>query len=148
MQSIKLLASFVLFMVIGSTTQGQTVDQLLKDKNTRQQLFSAIIKDSSLFAEFMNNVKKSPSCCNKMAAGQEMKMMCDSCAKMQNIGGHQMMMHKHNGEQVKNDSKDTVVYTCSMHPEIESPNPGKCPKCGMDLVKKVKPVQHDKMKMN
>lgn len=27
-------------------------------------------------------------------------------------------------------------YTCSMHPEIESNEPGKCPKCGMTLVPK------------
>jgi len=26
------------------------------------------------------------------------------------------------------------VYLCPMHPEIRQTNPGKCPKCGMDLV--------------
>ncbi len=26
-----------------------------------------------------------------------------------------------------------VDYTCPMHPEVRSPTPGKCPKCGMDL---------------
>ncbi len=26
-----------------------------------------------------------------------------------------------------------AVYTCSMHPEIEAPEPGKCAKCGMFL---------------
>ena len=29
-----------------------------------------------------------------------------------------------------------TVYTCKMHPEVTSDKPGKCPKCGMDLVKK------------
>jgi hypothetical protein len=29
-----------------------------------------------------------------------------------------------------------VVYTCTMHPEVTSSKPGKCPKCKMDLVKK------------
>jgi len=29
-----------------------------------------------------------------------------------------------------------VKYTCTMHPEVISDTPGKCPKCGMDLVKK------------
>ena len=33
-------------------------------------------------------------------------------------------------------SAPAVVYTCPMHPEIESATPGKCPKCGMDLVLK------------
>jgi len=28
-----------------------------------------------------------------------------------------------------------TTYTCVMHPEIHSPKPGKCPKCGMALVK-------------
>jgi hypothetical protein len=27
-------------------------------------------------------------------------------------------------------------YTCEMHPEVTSDTPGKCPKCGMDLVQK------------
>ena len=31
---------------------------------------------------------------------------------------------------------DSVYYTCPMHPEIIAAKPGKCPKCGMDLVKK------------
>lgn len=26
------------------------------------------------------------------------------------------------------------IYTCSMHPEVHSDKPGKCPKCSMDLV--------------
>jgi Cu(I)/Ag(I) efflux system membrane fusion protein len=32
-----------------------------------------------------------------------------------------------------------VIYTCPMHPEVQSPQPGKCPKCGMDLVQKAGP---------
>jgi hypothetical protein len=28
------------------------------------------------------------------------------------------------------------VYVCPMHPEVTSPAPGRCPKCGMDLVPK------------
>jgi hypothetical protein len=27
-------------------------------------------------------------------------------------------------------------YTCTMHPEVITNEPGKCPKCGMDLIKK------------
>ena len=41
-----------------------------------------------------------------------------------------------------------VQYTCPMHPEVLSDKPGKCPKCGMTLVKK-EPVKKatDSMKM-
>lgn len=28
------------------------------------------------------------------------------------------------------------IYTCPMHPEVTSNEPGSCPKCGMDLEKK------------
>ena len=33
-------------------------------------------------------------------------------------------------------SKAKAVYTCPMHPEVLSDKPGRCPKCGMNLVKK------------
>ncbi len=35
------------------------------------------------------------------------------------------------------------VYTCPMHSEVNSDKPGKCPKCGMDLVLK-KDTSEDK----
>jgi uncharacterized lipoprotein YehR (DUF1307 family) len=38
-----------------------------------------------------------------------------------------------------------VVYTCSMHPDVVSKEPGKCPVCGMDLEKKEESTQHDEM---
>ncbi len=31
------------------------------------------------------------------------------------------------------DISSSVIYTCPMHPEIEQPTPGSCPKCGMAL---------------
>jgi Cu(I)/Ag(I) efflux system membrane fusion protein len=29
-----------------------------------------------------------------------------------------------------------IQYTCSMHPEVVQDMPGKCPKCGMELIEK------------
>lgn len=29
--------------------------------------------------------------------------------------------------------QETIVYSCTMHPEVQSSTPGKCPKCGMKL---------------
>ena len=33
------------------------------------------------------------------------------------------------------DSEGDAVWTCSMDPQVKQPHPGKCPKCGMDLIK-------------
>lgn len=48
--------------------------------------------------------------------------------------------------------KDSVYYTCSMHPDVKMDKPGKCPKCGMALEKKTmstsetKTIKSDAMK--
>ena len=35
-------------------------------------------------------------------------------------------------------AQEPVIYTCPMHPEVTSDKPGRCPKCGMELVPKEK----------
>jgi len=42
---------------------------------------------------------------------------------------HQVMTEKKKDDK----KKEGVVYSCSMHPEVTSDKPGKCPKCGMEL---------------
>jgi hypothetical protein len=36
-----------------------------------------------------------------------------------------------------------TLYTCKMHPEVISNQPGKCPKCGMNLLPKQDGMRHD-----
>ena len=36
----------------------------------------------------------------------------------------------------KPEKKQPIIYTCVMHPEIQSSKPGNCPKCGMKLIRK------------
>jgi len=49
------------------------------------------------------------------------------------------------GEQKQNATEQTAKadYTCTMHPEYHSDKPGKCPTCGMDLVKNEKTAKTD-----
>jgi hypothetical protein len=49
--------------------------------------------------------------------------------------------------QTKKAKPAKVQYTCTMHPEILSSKPGKCPKCGMTLVKKEMAKKPVKTKM-
>jgi uncharacterized paraquat-inducible protein A len=42
----------------------------------------------------------------------------------------------HNIKQGSQQNMSSETYTCSMHPEVKSDKPGKCPKCGMELIKK------------
>ena len=37
------------------------------------------------------------------------------------------------------------MYTCTMHNEVMSDHPGKCPKCGMKLVKQKMTAEQQKM---
>ena len=126
----------------------QTTDQLLKDDNQRKEIAAAIIQNPAyhmeLMQEMMNsdstkqmmgqNMMKDPAMMNMMM--EHMMNMADKdsamCKKMmQMMEQKPMMMKMMKG---MNMSMGTT-YTCPMHPEVKSATPGKCPKCGMDLVK-------------
>lgn len=58
-------------------------------------------------------------------------------------GGSKRQNHNtiNSAKSVENKDTNTLIdstktYTCSMHPEVISDKPGKCPKCGMELILK------------
>ncbi len=44
-------------------------------------------------------------------------------------------------------AKDSIMYTCPMHPTMISDQPGKCQTCGMDLVQKESSPANPEMNM-
>ena len=53
------------------------------------------------------------------------------------LAGCSQQSNTSSGAVSSSDSAATATkYTCSMHPDVITDKPGKCPKCGMDLVLK------------
>jgi len=50
------------------------------------------------------------------------------------LGGWLIFSEKSHKNQNHVESAKEAVYTCSMHPQIRTDKPGKCPLCGMDLI--------------
>lgn len=74
-----------------------------------------------------------------MKDGKKMTMKEGECMEMSGKMGKCSMMNGNMKNSTTKKSKDMVaIYTCTMHPEVTSNKPGKCSKCGMDLVKKDK----------
>jgi hypothetical protein len=66
-----------------------------------------------------------------MKDGKKMMMKEGDCMEMSG----KMCSDKMKKEMMKKD-KMVMNYACPMHPEVTSDKPGKCSKCGMDMVKK------------
>jgi hypothetical protein len=72
-----------------------------------------------------------------MKDGKKMMMKEGDCMEMSGKMGKCSMMNKSMKSSTMKKSKSmATVYTCPMHPEVTSDKAGKCPKCGMELVKK------------
>lgn len=88
------------------------------------------------------NPKTTPAKAPAKMKGMDMPVPKKKTGNQQNMQGMQM-----NNKQ--KEQAQPATYTCVMHPEIHSPKPGNCPKCGMKLVKeKFKVVPQTKGEMN
>jgi hypothetical protein len=114
-------------MLWSSNAQSQSTTQLLSDSNKKVEILNNITDNSTLVTEYATTTMRDP-----------VMIMIDT-SKM-----------KHTPMKKMNMPADTsTVYTCPMHPEVTASKPGKCPKCGMDLVKKPvkKKIEKGDMKM-
>ncbi len=52
------------------------------------------------------------------------------------LAAHTLGFAQTKTETSKKEAQTKTIYTCPMHSEVVSEKEGKCPKCGMELVKK------------
>ncbi|MBL3527160.1 MAG: heavy metal translocating P-type ATPase [gamma proteobacterium endosymbiont of Lamellibrachia anaximandri] len=83
----------------------------------------------------------SEHCGNKFAADPAAYLKNEDQMAMPELmsGGH-CHHHDHKAESAAHAAVAGTLYTCPMHPEVESDHPGACPKCGMALEPMAEPV--------
>ena len=91
-----------------------------------------VMKDGKMMPMDKDMVMKNGTTCMtngecKMKDGKKMMMKEGECMDMSG---------KMCTDKMKNMS--AAMYSCPMHPGVTNAKPGKCPKCGMTLVKKSK----------
>ncbi len=89
----------------------------------------------------MQNMTPTPTTppANKEAVEAQMQKTSDEMKKTSNelkTRSDAAKRAKTDGGKSAKSSPTATIYTCVMHPEVQQPAPGKCPKCGMTLVKK------------
>ena len=128
----------LLMMVLSITVNAQSKTDSLKMKDCCMMKDGKMccVKDGKTMPMDKDMTMKNGAKCMVngeciMKDGKKMKMKEGECMDMNGKMGKCDMMHeKHKGE------NKTSTYTCSMHPEVTSDKPGKCSKCGMELIKK------------
>ncbi len=62
---------------------------------------------------------------------------CAMEAKQHEYGLDEKLQHQEHGSTSLTASEDDeeTIYTCPMHPEVRQSTPGRCPGCGMELIK-------------
>lgn len=145
----------ILTMVHHQPYMTEMIHEMMNNDSCKQMMMDNMMNDPGMkgmhLGKMMSMCKDDSSMC-KMMMGKTMEM-CDMDQSKCNMMMRSMQSHPNVMKSMKgmcnmgasgmdadgnHHKKKTaaVVYTCPMHPEIIRDKPGKCPKCGMDLVQK------------
>jgi Heavy metal binding domain len=135
-----LLAFFMLFTSLGLNAQTAKKSAMMKDCCMMKDGKMMVMKDGKTMPMEKDMIMKNGTTCMTngeciMKDGSKMQMKNGDCMEMSG----KMCNDKMKKMETKKTKKMAVMnYSCPMHPEVTSDKPGKCPKCGMDLVKQKK----------
>ena len=131
------LFAMVLFLTF-STANAQKKNNAMKDCCMMKNGKMMVMKDGKTMPMSKTMTMKNGTVCMTngectMKDGSKMMMKNGDCMEMSG----KMCTDKMKMMTKKKTTKKVVaaVYTCSMHPEVVGVKGGKCPKCGMNLVK-------------
>ena len=137
-----LLMLVACFTASSSYAQTKTDSAMMKDHCMMKDGKMMVMKDGKTMPMEKDMTMKNGTKCMTtgeciMKDGKKMMMKEGDCMEMSGKMGKCSMMNKSMKSTTMKKSKNmATVYTCPMHPEVTSDKTGKCPKCGMDLVKK------------
>lgn len=137
-----MLMLVVCFTASNSFAQAKKDSAMMKDCCMMKDGKMMMMKSGKMMPMEKNMTMKNGTKCMTngeciMKDGKKMKMKEGDCMDMSGKMDKCAMMSgdTKSATEKKSEKQNTAaMYTCTMHPEIKSDKPGKCPKCGMDLV--------------
>lgn len=147
MKNLKLISTktfaflTLLLMVVSFSASAQTAKKhaMMKDCCMMKDGKMMVMKNGKTMPMEKDMVMKNGTTC--MTNGECIKK--DGTKMMMKNGDCMKMSGKMCNDKIKKTTTTTTTkkmatmdYHCPMHPEVTSDKPGKCRKCGMDLVKK------------
>ena len=138
------LMMVVCFMATNLSAQTKAKPAMMKDCCMMKDSKMMCVKDGKTMPMKKEMTMKNGTKCMTngecvMKDGTKMKMKEGECMDMSGMMSDCGMMMKDAkaGTKKKIEKHEmTVVYVCPMHPEETSNKPGKCGKCGMNMVEK------------
>ncbi|MCW3118021.1 MAG: copper oxidase [Chitinophagaceae bacterium] len=142
--------TIALLFVISSLAQAQEIKEIDTGKKETKRLIQRVTYTCPMHPEIhatkpgncpkcgMKLIKEKPKAAPKPVAeksGKKQLSKDDFKAKSMDVGKKDTMQMNNMKMSSADSQPQPTTYTCVMHPEIHSPKPGNCPKCGMKLIK-------------
>ena len=137
-KTASVLALFLMLISFGANAQTAKKTAIMKNCCMMKDGKMMVMKDGKTMPMDKTMTMKNGTTCMingecTMKDGSKMMMKNGDCMEM---SGKMCNDKMKNMETKKSKKVTAIIYTCPMHPEVTSDKPGKCSKCGMDLVKK------------